>query len=88
MYVGLGVGSHVFCVRAVNRSGVVGPETCVTWIVLAPPSVPEPSGPFRITGDLPGALSPGSSQPLPLTISNPFDFALRVTSVTGHGPAG
>jgi hypothetical protein len=82
MYIGIGTGSHLFCVRAVNGSGVIGAETCVTWMVLASPSVPEPSGPFTITGGLPGALSPGSSQPLPLTISNPFDFALRVTSLT------
>ena len=82
MYVGLGVGSHVFCVRAVNGSGVVGTETCFTWVVVAAPSAPEPSGPFTITGGIPSALSPGASRPLSLTISNPFDFALRVTSVT------
>ena len=82
MYVGLGPGSHLFCVRAVNGSGVSGAETCVAWIVRAAPSVPEPTGPFTITGSLPSALSPGSSQPLPLTISNPFEFALRVTSLT------
>lgn len=82
MYVGLRAGSHLFCVRAVNGSGVIGAETCVTWVVLASPSMPEPSGPFTIAGALPGALSPGSSQPLLLTISNPFDFALRVTSLT------
>jgi hypothetical protein len=82
MYVGVGIGSHVFCVRAVDGSGVVGPETCVTWRVLASPSTPEPSGPFTITGGIPSALSPGASQPLSLTISNPFDFALRVTSLT------
>ena len=76
------VGSHLFCVRAVNGSGVIGPETCVAWTVLASPSAPEPSGPFTITGNLPNALSPGASQPLPLRISNPFDFALRVTSLT------
>jgi hypothetical protein len=82
MYVGLTVGAHVFCVRAVNGSGAVGPETCVSWTVLASPSVPEPSGPFRITGGIPSALSPGSSQSLALTVSNPFDFAIRVTSLT------
>ena len=82
MYVGLGAGPHLFCVRAVNGSGVIGPETCITWMVLPLPSTPEPAGPFAITGNLPNALSPGSSQPLPLTISNPFEFALRVTSLT------
>jgi hypothetical protein len=82
MYVGLGVGSHIFCVRAVSGSGVTSAETCATWTVLASPSVPEPSGPFTISGTIPGALAPGATRPLPLTISNPFDFGIRVTSLT------
>ena len=82
MYVGLAVGSHMFCVRAVNGSGVTSAETCATWTVLASPSVPEPSGPFTISGTIPSALSPGATRVLPLTISNPFDFAIRVTSLT------
>ena len=82
MYVGLGVGSHLFCVRAVNGSGVISAETCVTWIVLASPRAPEASGPFTISGTIPSRLAPGSSQPLPLRISNPFGFDIQVTSLT------
>jgi len=82
MYVGLAPGVHLFCVRAVNGAGVVGAESCVAWTVAASPSAPEPSGPFTMTSTFPGTLTPGSSQPLSLRISNPFGFAIRVTSIT------
>jgi hypothetical protein len=82
MYVGLGSGAHVFCVRAVNAVGVASSETCVAWTIEAAPSEPEPSGPFTLSGDLPGALSPGASAPLPIRVSNPFPFPIRVTALT------
>ncbi len=82
MYVGLAPGVHLFCVRAVNGAGVVGAESCVAWTIVASPSAPEPSSPFTITSTFPGTLTPGSSQVLPLRISNPFGFAIRVTSIT------
>ncbi len=88
LYVGVGVGTHLFCVRAVSEAGVIGAETCVTWTVLAAPSVPEPSGPFGISGTIPDLLTPGSSRQLPLTITNPFGFAIQVTSLTVSVRAG
>ena len=81
VYVGLGTGTHTFCVRAIGPSGIAGPETCVTWRVHSPASPPEPSGAFTISGSLPTVLSPGAGGPLPLTVSNPFDFDLRVTAL-------
>jgi hypothetical protein len=81
IYVGLGTGAHTFCVQAIRPSGVVGPETCVTWTVHSPASPPEPSGAFTISGSLPTLLSPGAGGPLPLTVSNPFGFDLRVTAL-------
>ena len=42
---------------------------------------PTSSGAFTISGSLPTLLSPGSGGPLPLTVSNPFDFDLRVTAL-------
>ncbi|MEP7225270.1 MAG: hypothetical protein ABI783_09965 [Actinomycetota bacterium] len=93
MYVGLGAGPHTFCVRAVSADGVAGPETCLSWTVLASESPPEVIGPFAVTGNLPGFLSPDATAVLPLTISNPFDFdlrvsALRVTVLVGSSKPG
>lgn len=81
MYVGLGLGTHTFCVRAIGVGAVTGPETCFTWTVLSSESPPEPSGAFTISGNLPGLLYPGSGGPLPLTVSNPYDFDLRVSAL-------
>ena len=78
VYVGLAVGAHRFCIRAIGVGGVAGPETCFTWTVVSSASPPEPSGAFTISGNLPSLLYPGSSGLLPLTVSNPYDFDLRV----------
>lgn len=78
VYVGLAAGTHTFCVRAIGAVGVAGPETCVTWTVLPSESPPEPSGAFTISGSLPGLLVPGAGGQLPLRVSNPYDFDLRV----------
>ena len=59
MYVGVGVGSHLFCVRAVNGSGVIGPETCVTWTVLASPSTPDADRAVHDLGRSPERPQPG-----------------------------
>jgi hypothetical protein len=40
-----------------------------------------PVTPFGLSGVVAGPLRPGTSQPLELTISNPFKFALRVTKL-------
>ena len=81
VYVGLAIGSHVFCVRAVAADGTVGPQTCRTWTITAG-ATQEPSGAFAISGSLPSLLSPGGGGALPLTVSNPYDFPLRVTGLT------
>jgi hypothetical protein len=47
--------------------------------VLSAESPPEPSGAFTISGNLPGLLYPGAGSLLPLTVSNPYDFDLRVS---------
>jgi hypothetical protein len=78
MYVGLGTGTHTFCVRAISPDGVAGSETCVSWNMLGSEGPPEPSGAFTISGVLPGLLTPGASGLLPLRVSNPYDFDLRV----------
>jgi hypothetical protein len=75
VYVGLALGRHTFCVRAIGTGGGVGPKACVSWDVL-------PSLPFPISGRLSGLLFPGAERQLELTVTNPFDFDLRVTSLT------
>ena len=80
-YVGLGTGTHTFCVQAVDSAGIAGPETCVSWMVHSP-TTSSPSGAFTISGDLPTVLSPGTTLPLSLTVSNRFDFDLSVTAIT------
>jgi len=83
IYIGLGTGAHTFGVRAIGSGGVAGRETSVTWTVHSPAiPQPEPSGGFTISGSLPTLLSPGTGGPLPLTVSNPFDFDLTVTALT------
>jgi hypothetical protein len=80
VYVGLSVGTHVFCVRAGAADGTVGPETCRTWTITSG-AIEEPTGAFTMSGSLPGLLSPGSGATLPLTVTNPYDFPLRVWSL-------
>jgi hypothetical protein len=80
IYVGLAVGTHVFCVRAVAANGTVGPETCRTWTITAG-ATEEPTGAFTMSGSLPSLLTPGSGGTLPLTVTNPYDFPLRVWSL-------
>jgi hypothetical protein len=81
VYVGLAVGTHVFCVRAVAADGIVSPETCRTWTITSG-ATEEPTGAFTISGSLPGLLYPGGGAALPLTATNPYDFPLRVTGLT------
>ena len=79
-YVGLGAGTHTFCVHAVDPAHVAGPDTCFSWMIHSPTT--SPPGAFSISGVLPGLLSPGVGQPLTLTISNGSDFDLNVTALT------
>ena len=80
VFVGLSVGTHVFCVSAIAPDGTVGPETCRTWTITSG-ATEEPTGAFTMSGSLPGVLVPGSGATLPLTVTNPYDFPLRVWSL-------
>lgn len=81
VFVGLSVGSHMFCVRAVTADGTVGQGTCRTWTITSGVATEEPTGAFTMSGSLPGLLVPGSGGTLPLTVTNPYDFPLRVWSL-------
>ena len=81
IYVGLGTGTHTFCVRAIGPGGIAGPETCVTWTVHSPASRPRAVGGIHdLRQPSRGALS-RRRRPLPLTVSNPSDFDLSVTAL-------
>ena len=64
VFVGLSVGTHVFCVRAIAPDGRVGPETCRTWTITSG-ATEEPTGAFTMSGSLPGVLVLGSGATLP-----------------------
>ena len=87
VYVGLAVGTHVFCVRAVAADGTVGAATCRSWTITSG-ATEEPTGAFTISGNLPGLLVPGSGGAVPLRVANPYDFPLRVTGLTATVLAG
>jgi len=98
IYVGLGTGSHTFCVRSVRPPGVPGLPSCTTWFIhspvepaATPPPAPPPSPPtgtFTISGDVPGTLAPGLGAAVPVTITNPLTFPLTVTDLVMTPAAG
>lgn len=78
-YIGLGQGSHTFCVRALDAAGNAGPPACFTWQIGAG------SLDFSIAGSpLPGALLYPGAAPVPvnLVITNPNASPITVESVT------
>lgn len=84
VYVGLAPGRHEFCVRAVSATGVAGRARCFEWVRTTPSNGPAPpSAPnvFTIFGDLPTLLRPDHGGVLPLTVSNPNGFDLRVSDL-------
>jgi hypothetical protein len=76
-YLGLRLGTHVFRVRAKRVNGRRSGVNRFAWTIVSGSAPPAPI----ISGSLPTLLSPGAGGPLPLTISNPFDFDLRVTAL-------
>jgi len=72
-YENVTVGEHSFNVEAIDVAGNVSSASSFSWIVVHP---------IAVEGNLAGQLSPGVSQPLPLTIINPNANAIHVTSLT------
>jgi hypothetical protein len=80
-YTGLAAGAHTFYVEAKDPVGNIS-SASYAWAV-------ETSGKaFTIEGGIVGALAPGVSQPLPLTITNPNSVAINVTSILVSVRAG
>ncbi len=65
-------GEHTVSIEARDHAGNVSAATSYSWIVVKG---------FTISGSLIGALAPGITRPLQLTISNPNNKALLLTSL-------
>jgi hypothetical protein len=72
-YETVALGEHTVSIEAADAAGNVSPATSYTWTVIRP---------ITIEGNLAGALFPGASQPLPLTLGNPNAKLIHVTSLT------
>jgi hypothetical protein len=83
-YDGLAVGKHDFNVRALDAAGNLSTAATWSWTIVAQTS----GQPFTISGTAVGALYPGVSRELPLTLTNPNSVAIAVTSLTVTVGAG
>jgi hypothetical protein len=72
LYERVAQGEHTVYVEAKNAAGVLSAATEYSWTVVKG---------FVISGNLAGALAPGVSQPLPLTIENPNGKKLFLTNL-------
>ncbi|MCW2953976.1 MAG: Ig-like domain repeat protein [Conexibacter sp.] len=77
-YSGLGVGKHEFDVRAIDAAGNRSEAAEFEWKVKQQ----QGGAGFTVAGGALGALFPGVSQPLALTVTNPNSVAISVTSLT------
>jgi hypothetical protein len=73
-YKNLGVGAHSFRVYALDAARNTSAPASYAWTIARPAS-------FRIAGNVTG-LAPGVTQPVELTLTNPNDVPITVTSVT------
>jgi hypothetical protein len=73
-YKSLAIGEHCIAVVALDAAGNRSVAASYCWSVSL-------AGGFGITGTV-ADLAPGVSKPINLTIANPYNFAIKVTSVT------
>lgn len=71
----LDIDEHCLDVRAADAAGNLSPVTTWCWSIVL-------RGGFPISGNVDQLFAPGVTQPLNLVIGNPYNFAIRVTSVT------
>ncbi len=79
LYPTVSQGEHVFYLAARDAAGNLSATVSYAWTVVKA---------FTITGNLSGALAPGVSRALQLTISNPNTKALQVTNLLVAVQAG
>ena len=75
-YTGLSAASHTFRVQAADAAGNTSPAASYGWTVVATVA------PVPMSGNLLTALSPGVAAPLNVRITNPYDYAIKVTGIT------
>jgi hypothetical protein len=73
-YNNLDVGTHSFRVFALDKAHNTSAPATYAWTIVLPAS-------FRISGSVAG-LEPGVTQPVDVTLTNPNDVPISVTSVT------
>ena len=85
-YGSLALGSHRFEVQAVDAVGNISVPTAFSWTIAK--TVEESGKPFTVSGNAYAALSPGTSQPLAITIVNPNNVPIQVTALTATVASG
>jgi hypothetical protein len=75
-YTGLASGAHSFSVRALDPAGNTSAAVSANWTVTVPITK------FGLSGNVPTSLYPGASVPMNVSISNPFSFPIKVTSIS------
>jgi hypothetical protein len=85
-YSSLSLGSHRFEVEAIDAVGNTSSPAGYTWTVAK--AVEESGKPFTVTGNASGPLAPGVSRTLAITVTNPNNVAIEVTSLTASVAAG
>lgn len=74
-YTKLKAADHTFQARAVDAAGNVSASVLFNWTILVQKS-------FLVTGMTQQLLSPGVSSPINLVFNNPYNFPIRIGSVT------
>jgi hypothetical protein len=86
-YGNLSLGTHAFQVQARDAIGNTSQAATYSWTIVK--EVKEAAGkPFTVAGNAAGALAPGLSQPLTITLSNPNNVAITVTALSASTTAG
>jgi hypothetical protein len=75
-YTGLAAGAHTFAVRTIDLAGNTSASVAHNWTVIVPITK------FSLSGDITQPLYPGASVPVNVTITNPYSFAISVTSIS------
>jgi hypothetical protein len=79
-YASLALGSHRFEVEALDAVGNASAAASYAWTIAK--TVESSGKPFTVTGSVSGPLAPGLSRPLAITVTNPNNVAIEVTSLT------
>ncbi|HEX3432622.1 MAG TPA: hypothetical protein VHT25_01005 [Solirubrobacteraceae bacterium] len=85
-YGSLSLGAHRFEVEAQDAVGNTSAPAGYSWTVTK--TVEAGGKPFTVTGNAAGTLSPGVSQTVAITLTNPNNVAIEVTALTATAASG